>query len=570
MRLSPTHLRRYKDIVLLFLRHGRGDLARQIQQGRAEFGAEGDIEEREGSGHGAASKEPEQLAADLERMGPTFVKIGQILSGRPDLLPARYREALARLQDKVAPFPVEEVESILFSELGVRVSKAFAHFERTPLAAASLGQVHRATMRDGREVVVKVQRPGIRAVIATDFEVLHDVASLLDRHTEAGRLYHFSELVEEFGRTLRDELNYEREADHMRRIGRSLAEFPRLHVPQPVSDYCSPLVLTMEHAPGRKITRLGPLARIDLDGAGLADELLRAYLKQVLVDGLFHADPHPGNIFVTGENHLALLDFGMVGRLTPLLREQLLQLLMAINEGRGEAAAEVLAELGACDAKASPADTQALARSVAAVVARQPEADLQDRAVGRALLMLDHEARLHRLHPPPELSLLGKTLLQLDEVGRTLDPNFKPAESIKRHLGEILAARIRSDLTRGNLFSTLLEAKNFAAGLPGRLNRVMENLGRREFELTVKSPETDELLAGMQKIANRISAGLVLAALIVGAALLMRVDTEFRVWGYPGLAMLCFAAAAAGGGWLVIATFWSDSRDETRRRRVKG
>ena len=569
MRLSPAHLRRYKDIALLFFKYGRGDLARHIRDSQDDLDAPG-----VGAGTGAAGPEdrgraddarPEQLAGDLERMGPTFVKIGQILAGRPDLLPARHRAALARLQDKVAPFSTDEVEAILFSELGVRVSKAFSRFERTPLAAASLGQVHRATMRDGREVVVKVQRPGIRAVIATDFEVLADAAAILEKHTEAGRIYRFTELVEQFRRTLRDELNYEQEAANMERIGRSLDEFPRLHVPRPVPDYCSPLVLTMAHAPGRKITALSPLARIDLDGAGLADELLRAYLKQVLVDGLFHADPHPGNIFVTDQNHLALLDFGMVGRVTPALREQLLKLLMAINEGRGEDAAEVLQTMG--ETTEATVDANALARAVSSIVARQPQADLHDHAVGRALLMLDYHARQHRLHPPPELSLLGKTLLQLDEVGRTLDPSFKPGESIRRHLGEIMAARIRDDLTRGNLFGTLLEAKNFAAGLPGRLNRVMENLGRRDFEFTVKSPETDQLLAGMRKIANRISAGIVLASLIVGAALLMRVDTDFRVLGYPGLAMLCFAGAAAGGVWLVVATFLSDSRDPERKPR---
>lgn len=570
MRLSPAHLRRYKDIAFLFLKYGRGDLARHIRHSQDDFEPAGAAEETgpdAAGGAGAAASadsRPEQLAADLERLGPTFVKVGQILSGRPDLLPERYREALARLQDKVAPFAYEEVDAILFAELGVRVSKAFLHFEREPLAAASLGQVHRATMRDGREVVVKVQRPGIRSVIATDFEVLADVAALLERHTEAGRLYRFSELVAQFRRTLRDELNYEQEATHMTLIGRSLDEFPRLHVPRPVPDYCSPLVLTMEHAPGRKITALSPLARIDLDGAGLAAELLRAYLKQVLVDGLFHADPHPGNLFVTDQNHLALLDFGMVGRVSPALREQLLKLLIAISEGRGEEAAETLGDMGEADADF---EKQALVRAVAGVVARQPNADLHDPAVGRALLTLDHHARLHGLHPPAELSLLGKTLLQLDEVGRTLDPAFKPSETIRRHLGEIMAARIREDLTRGNFFSTLLEAKNFAAGLPARMNRVMENLGRRDFELTVKSPETDELLAGMRKIANRISAGVVLAALIVGAALLMRVETAFRLWGYPGLAMLCFAAAAAGGAWLVVTTFWSDSRDESRRRR---
>lgn len=347
-------------------------------------------------------------------------------------------------------------------------------------------------------------------------------------------------------------------------IGKSLEEFPRLHVPRPVPDYCSSLVLTMEHAPGRKITALSPLARIDLDGAGLADELLRAYLKQVLVDGLFHADPHPGNIFVTDHSHLVLLDFGMVGRVSPVLREQLLKLLISISEGRGEDAAETLGAMGSAGVDF---EAQALSRAVSGVVARQPEASLHDPAVGRALLTLDHHARQHGLHPPPELSLLGKTLLQLDEVGRTLDPGFKPTESIKRNLGEIMAARIREDLTRGNLFGSLLEAKNFAAGLPARLNRVMENLGRRDFELTVKSPETDELLAGMRKIANRIAAGVVLAALIVGAALLMRVETAFTLWGYPGLAMLCFVAAAAGGAWLVVTTFWSDSREQARRRR---
>lgn len=562
MRLSPTHLRRYKDIALLLLKYGRGDLARHLRSGEDECDVGGKTMADEAATEG--SGRPEELAADLERMGPTFVKVGQLLAGRPDLLPANYREALARLQDKVAPFPPEEVEAILFHELGVRVSKAFSSFERTPLAAASLGQVHRAAMRDGREVVVKVQRPGIRAVIATDFEVLDDVAALLDRHTEAGKLYRFGELVEQFRRTLRDELNYEQEAANMQRIGRSLEEFPRLHVPRPVPDFCSPLVLTMAHAPGRKITALSPLARIDLDGAGLSDELLRAYLKQVLVDGLFHADPHPGNIFVTDQNHLALLDFGMVGRVTPALREQLLKLLMAISEGRGEEAAEVLAAMGEAS---GDVDRRALARAVAAVVVLQPQADLRDLAVGRALLLLDYHARQHGLHPPPELSLLGKTLLQLDEVGRTLDPTFRPGEAIRRHLGEIMTARIRGDLTRGNFFGTLLEAKDFAAALPARLNRVMENLGRRDFEFTVKSPETEQLLAGMRKIANRISAGIVLAALIVGAALLMRVETDFRVLGYPGLAMLCFAGAGAGGVWLVVATFLSDARDPSRKPR---
>lgn len=567
MKLSAAHLRRYKDFTLLFLKYGRGDLARHIRQIHADFPA-ADTDASGSAANDASpadTAKPEQLAADLERMGPTFIKLGQVLAGRPDLLPPEYQTALARLQDKVTPFDYEEVERIIFTELGVRVSKAFAEFDPVPVAAASLGQVHRATLRDGRPVVVKVQRPGIRRIVAEDFEVLADLAELLDKHTETGRIYHFSKLLEQFRVTLRDELNYEQEASNLDTVARNLAEFPRLHVPRPVHDYCSSAVLTMEHVNGCKITKLSPLARIELDGASLADELLRAYLKQVLVDGVFHADPHPGNLFITPENHLALLDLGMVGRLPPGLQEQLLKLLIHVTEGRGEEAALVLRDIAPAPPSAD-IDVAGLDAAVGQLVARHREADLRDLNVGRSVLLLDHVARGHGLQPPSELGLLGKTLLQLDEAGRTLDPAFEPARSIRRHLGVLMASRIRESLTQGGLFGALLEAKNFAAGLPGRLNKVLENFGNPRFEIAVKSDDTSRLIEGMQKIANRISAGIVLAALIMGAALLMRVETSFRVLGYPGLAMLCFGAAAAGGAWLVVSTFFHDATDAKKRR----
>lgn len=563
MKLSPSHLRRYKDLAVLFVKYGRGDLARHIEQARSAF-----PEAESGSSTPDASVEPgkpEQLAADLERMGPTFIKLGQVLAGRPDLLPPAYQEALTRLQDKIAPFAFEEVERIIFAELGVRLSKAFASFDPVPIGAASLGQVHRATLRDGRAVVVKVQRPGIRQVIAEDFEVLAELASFLDKHSEAGRIYRFSELLEEFRLTLRDELNYEQEAGNLDLVGKNLAEFTRIHVPRPVHDYCSPVVLTMEHMDGRKITSLSPLARIDLDGAVLADDLLRAYLKQVLVDGVFHADPHPGNIFVTEENHLALLDLGMIGRVSPGLQENLLKLLIHVSEGRGEDAALVLREIAP---PTGDFDAAALNIDVARLVSRHRDPAMQDLDVGRSILLLDHHARRHGLRPPPELALLGKTLLQLDEAGRILDPAFKPNTAIRRHLSALMTARIRDDLTQGSLFGALLEAKNFATGLPGRLNRVLENFGDPHFEVNVKSEDSDRFIDAMQKIANRISAGIVLAALIMGAALLMRVETPFRILGYPGLAMICFAGAAAGGAWLVLSTFVRDISDKKPPRRA--
>jgi predicted unusual protein kinase regulating ubiquinone biosynthesis (AarF/ABC1/UbiB family) len=564
MKLSSSHLRRYKDLAFLFFKYGRGDLATHLQSVHAAFpDAEPATAADASPAQTGEPGRPEQLADDLERMGPTFIKLGQVLAGRPDLLPPEYQAALARLHDRVAPFPYEEVERIVFAELGVRVSKAFAFFNPEPLAAASLGQVHRATLRDGREVVVKIQRPGIRQIVSEDFEVLADIAAFLEKHSETGRLYRFTEMLEEFRLTLRDELNYEQEASNLDSVGRNLADFPRIHVPRPVHDYCSPVVLTMEHMRGRKITALSPLARIELDGASLADELLHAYLKQVLVDGLFHADPHPGNIFITDENHLALIDLGMVGRVAPGLRENLLKLLIHVSEGRGEDAARVLREI----APAAPDfDAVALNTDITRLVARHHDAGLADLNVGRSVLLLDHQARRHGLRPPPELGLLGKALLQLDEAGRTLDPSFQPTPAIRRHLSTLMTSRIRDDLTQGSVLGALLEAKNFAAGLPSRLNRVLDNIGDPHVEVNVKSDDSDRLIDAMQTIGNRISAGVVLASLILGAALLMRVETDFRLLGYPGLAMICFAAAAAGGVWLVLSTLLHDPKKTKKQR----
>ena len=237
----------------------------------------------------------------LEKMGPTFIKFGQLLSSRPDLLPAPYLKALARLQDKVKPFPYEQVEEIISCELGVRISKAFSHFEEKHLAAASLGQVHRAALRDGRPVVVKVQRPEIRKQIAEDFEVLEAITEFFDEHTDIGRRYRFGKVLSEFKHSILQELDYQREASNLTTLANNLKEFPQILVPLPVLDYCSRSVLTMDYVSGTKITVLSPIARLGTDGETLAEEFFRAYLKQVLIDGFFHADPHPGNIFLTDE-----------------------------------------------------------------------------------------------------------------------------------------------------------------------------------------------------------------------------------------------------------------------------
>jgi predicted unusual protein kinase regulating ubiquinone biosynthesis (AarF/ABC1/UbiB family) len=554
--LSPSHLKRYRELLTLLWRYGRSDLVKHLD-------GEGEVDAADARAEPGGSDEngPERCAADLEAMGPTYVKLGQVLAGRRDLFPEPYLRALERLQDKVKPFPYEEVERIVMQELGVRISKGFARFDVTPIAAASLGQVHRAALRDGWPVVVKVQRPDVRRQIAEDFEVLDTIAQWLDGHTEAGKRYRFGTLLEEFRLTLRNELNYEREAQNLRKLRENLAEFPRLFVPQPIADYCTRTVLTMEEVPGVKITSLGPLARLELDGGPLLDELFRAYLKQVLIDGLFHADPHPGNVFLTPDNRIALLDLGMVGHTTPEMQEHLFKILLSISEGAGDEVARIIIDLGE---KTGEFDGDAVKREVAQLVARRRDRGLEQINVGRSLLDVARAGAEHGLRVPTELTLLGKTLLQLDEIGRILDPGFEPNAAIRRHVSELMSRRVQRDFSRASLFGSLLDLKEFARALPARLNRIFDAITNAELEVKVRALDAKLFLDGMQKIANRITSGVVLAALIIGASLLMRVETEFRLWGYPGFAMLCFLAAAGGGFWLVINIWVQDARSNRK------
>jgi ubiquinone biosynthesis protein len=549
MKMNVKHLSRYKDIAKLLWKYGRSDLVKQMSIDD-EVAAE-DQKELVVSGE----TPPEQLADDLEAMGPTFVKLGQVLASRPDLLPEPYLKALARLQDKVKCFPYAEAEQIVETELGARISKAFSRFDPEPIAGASLGQVHAAALRDGREVVVKVQRPGITQQITDDFEVLAEIAEFLDKHTDFGKRHRLCEMLEELRTTIMHELNYEREAQNLVAMGKNLEEFELITVPQPVPDYCTKRVLTMEYVRGRKITKMSPVARMDVDGCALAEELFRAYLKQVLVDGLFHADPHPGNVFITDDNRIALLDLGMVGHTTPTMQNNLLKILIAISEGKAEEAADLICQISD---KSAEFDAPLFKKRIAALVVERQGQALHQINVGRTLLLVTRSAAELGLYVPSDLTMLGKTLLQLDEVGKILDPNFDPDDAIRRNSTDIMSKRLSKDASKGSFFTTLLDLKEFVSGLPVRLNKIMDAVANKDLEMKVRAVDAPIIMEGLLKIANRITSGVILAALIVGASLMMRIETSWVLFGYPGLAILCFMAAAAGGVYLLFTIYIQD------------
>jgi predicted unusual protein kinase regulating ubiquinone biosynthesis (AarF/ABC1/UbiB family) len=553
LSFKASHLKRYREIITLILKHFNPDMVKQ-------FGVRGLLDEDLPR---VDRSQPESLTDDLEKMGPTFVKLGQILSSRADLLPQPYLDALSRLQDEVQPFSYEELEDIVVSELGVRISKAFCEFERKPLAAASLGQVHRAVLRSGQRVVVKVQRPGIRKQIAEDLEVLEELTNFFHEHTKVARRYQFRKILEEFQRTLVHELDYQRETSNMVSIGENLKEFPHIIVPKPIADYSTRSVLTMEYIEGEKISKISPLERIDINGFSLADELFKAYLKQVLVDGMFHADPHPGNVLLTEDRRVALLDLGMVGRTTPEMQEKLIKLLLAISEGQGETVADLAIRMSETTEYFREEEFR---RKISGIVAEQQDQSIEKIDVGRVLLEIGNLAGQSGLYVPVELTMLGKTLLQLDTIGRFLDEKFNPHDAVRRHVSDILNQRLKKEITPRNLFASLLEVKDFFSHLPARMNKIMDAVGNSELELKVKAPQVNLIIEGFQKVANRITSGLILAALIIGAALLMQVQTQFTLFGYPGLAMFCFLLAGGIGFWLVFSIMHQDQKTKRKQR----
>jgi ubiquinone biosynthesis protein len=546
----PAKLSRYSAVAKLFLKN-------------RSLLATGAAEPLPGSAEPVGNeKEAEQLASDLEKLGPTFVKLGQVLSTRSDLLPVAYLEALSRLQDNVDPVPVADVIKVIEDDLGVRVSKAFGEFDPEPLASASLGQVHRATLRDGRAVAVKVQRPNITEQVKSDLDVLDEIAAFVDQHTEAGKRYEFAPMIGEFRKALMVELDYKQEASHLKSLGHNLAEFQRVVVPAPVEGYVGTRVLTMDYVRGTKITSLSPIALVDIDPEGLGEELIRAYLHQILIDGFFHADPHPGNVFITDDGRIALLDLGMVGHLSPSLQDKLLKLVLAVSESRGEDAADVAIQLGQVR---EDFDEMAFKRDVVELVGQYQGAALADIQIGKIILDLNRSSGAHGIKSPVELTMLGKTLLNLDHIARCLAPTLDVNAAIRRNASSLMQRRLLKSLSPGTVFTTMLEAKEFAEQLPRRINKVLESLASSQLKMKVEIIDEGSVIEGLQKVANRITLGLVLAALIVSAAMMMRIESRFTLLGYPGFPTLLFLVAGSLGLWLVVNIVTHDRAPKLRK-----
>jgi ubiquinone biosynthesis protein len=558
LSLRPAHLNRYREIAAVVGRHGRVGLVRSVGLDKAftEGAAAGEDASEQSSERRAA-----ELADDLERLGPTFVKLGQLLSARADLLPPAYTTALARLQDCCEPFPFAEVERVVQAELGTRLSRLFVEFDNVPIAAASLGQVHRAQLRGGRMVAVKVQRPGIQDQMASDLEILGELTDFFDAHSKHAKRYAIGDAFEQFRRALVAELDYRREAANLVALRDVLQTRTRMVVPSPFDDFTTSRVLTMEFIEGRKVTDFGPLARVDVDLRPLADELFGAYLEQILKAGFFHADPHPGNLLVTPDQRLALLDVGMVGRLGPDTRKLLAKLMIALMTARVDDIVRIAVLLGTPQ---DDYDETKLADTVSDLMAVVADSPLAEVNVGATLIDLSRRSADAGLRPARELALLGKTLLNLETVATCLDPGFDTMAAMQRHLPDLMRSQMGT--TSGGALASMFEAKEFIEELPGRLNRAMDAVGNGHFELKVQAFDETQFLKSFHRLANVAAAGLILAALIVGSALLASSHNNgSAVTNTIALTVFVIAAATSVAllSWMALA-----SRKVRARRRT--
>jgi predicted unusual protein kinase regulating ubiquinone biosynthesis (AarF/ABC1/UbiB family) len=595
MILAPKYLPRLLSTVGLLTRYGLLDFAK----GQGLLGLQGaqlGDESRPGDDEASDGKAV-AFRERLVELGPAYIKLGQILSTRPDLLPPNYVKELENLQDSVPPMPFADVERCIEEELGARINKLFLEFDTEPLGSASLGQVHAAKLREGRDVVVKIQRPGLRELLSEDIEFFKELAKFLAAHTSAGDKVDIIGVVQQVERALIDELDYRTEARNAAQFRRSLAGFPHILIPRVIDAYTTHKVLTTQRIRGIKISEIPPITRIDYDFEPIADEFARAYLHQITGTGHFHADPHPGNIFVVlpgrknpltpaeaaaldrrqeerppqtplvrseslamreateladpGDPKLAMIDFGMTAHLTETMRNAVIRLLLSMAENQGDAAAQTLIEIGE---HTQTFDRVAYVRDVSALIAKHADETVADTPAGLVLYEMISIGYREGLKLPAELTLLAKALFNLDAITRSLDPSFNPSETIRDYATNIANERARRDLSPRRLFQIASDTSDLVNALPRRLDAITEKMARNDFAFRIDTPQLPMLLSGMEKIANRIFIGLVLAGLLIAASSLL------QYWRRLGI--VAIAIAAGLGLWMVLAVLINDRRKD--------
>ncbi len=554
---TARDLGRLKEILGVMVRHGFGDTVRRL--GLA------DRLERAGQAlhwpHAAELarvEPPAQVRMALEELGPTFVKFGQILAGRADLFGPEWIAEFEKLHSQVPALPIDLLRPQLREDLGGEPEDVFAAFDTTPLAAASIAQVHRARLHDGTEVVVKIRRPGIADTIDADLRLLQRLAALAEAELPALKPYHPQALVREFARSLRREVDLASECRQAERIAANLAELPYIVVARAhwahtgertnVQDF-------IDGVPGHHLQALTPAA--GFDRALLARRGTQAMLKMILEDGLFHADPHPGNVFYLPGNRIAFIDFGMVGRLSERRRDDLLHLLLGLVQNQPQAVVEVLMDW---TSDGPGVNAGQLETEIEAFVDQYHGVPLAQLSLGQMLADVSAILREHHLGLPSDLALLIKAFISLEGMGRNLDPGFHMATEALPFLRQMAKDRYQPQAVASRAWRTLRRALSTAEQLPDDIARLLRNARRGKLQVGIELAHLKRVGDQIDRSANRLAMALVIAALIIGSSIVMTVKGGPTLFGLPAFGFLGFMGAVVCGLWLVRAIWRSSHR----------
>lgn len=532
-------IKRYRQIVAVLARYGFADFAE-------EMGYEGLIPRHVQKPRPDADAEATRalnLRLALEELGPTYVKLGQVLSTRPDLLPPTYIRELENLQDRIPPFPASEAKALIEAELGAPIRDLFLVFYDAPLASASLSQAHEAILKDGTQVIVKVQRPDAAERIRRDIPALRGLAELLEARTEWGKLYDLTGIVHELDRNLRLELDFQRERFNLETMAHNLQDFPSIQVPRVFPELTSSRVLTMERIFGRKPNG-------ECRDTALATEFLRAFLKQFAEDGFFHADPHPGNVIVTEDGKLYLIDLGMVGYLDARTRRGVTKFLLATLGRRGDVTAEVLVELGdpLHDFQLNPYRLE-----IGRLIARFHNTPLCELNVGEVMTEAVRIGFKNHVRFQSQLLLLVKALTQIDGIARALDPDADLLDILRPYLPSVVATQLGELVSPMNLMHTGIEATEVAMDMPRKISLLLDKINAdNRIRIQFEHVALLEALEPFGKWVNRLVLAMVFAALSIASAMIITSGGGPRWFGYPVLGFAGFLLSALLGLYLVV------------------
>lgn len=535
--VASRHRARYRQIASVLAHHGLGFLGALLH--RESAAGDGEPAPRRLRATPAA-----HVRLALQELGTTFVKLGQILSTRADLLPVEYRVEFARLQDDDLPVPAVEIATAVASALGRPVEELFASFDWVPLAAASIGQVHAATLPDGREVVVKVRRPGVVAQVHEDLGILRHLAARAERHWSTAARYDAVALVDEFAQVLTGELDYLREARDVERYRENFADDRDIHVPWVDWTRTAPAVLTMERIRGTKPLDIVRLDALGIDRRAVAARAAGIVLRTVFEHGFFHADPHPGNFFIEDDGRIGLVDFGMTGEVDERTRIQLSALLVAVVDEDADALIDALLDLGVARARL---DRQALSRDLDRFMARYAGLPLSELQIGRLVESALAVVREHGLALPPRLALLLKTVVMAEGVGVQLDPDFHLSTLLAPLAGRLLAQQHAPRRVAARLRRAGVDAALLASDLPRRVRRLLIDAERGALHVGVYSDDADRLLRRLERMTNRLVLGVLAAAFIVGLAVLLAAS--------PGLVREPWLRRMVALGFVAVSAF---------------